>query len=97
MKKLIIPLCALVVVSITSCAKDYSCTCRTISTNTSTTEGEDPQVSTDTYTETYDVKEAKSHQAQAACNEATITTSDSYTFGQTTVVYSDETTCELSK
>lgn len=66
------------VFALASCTKDYSCKC----TYTVTDDG-----FTTTYTETYDVEGASSTQAQAACNEATIT--------YTEPGYTQERTCEL--
>lgn len=79
MKKIIIPF-ALLTFTLVSCKKDYSCTC----TETEVYNGE-----TDVYTYTYKVEEATKKQAQAACNEATLSTTegaDSY-----------KKVCDLSK
>jgi hypothetical protein len=79
MKKIIFPI-ALLTLTLASCKKDYSCSC----TDTDIYDGE-----TDVYTYTYKVEGATKVQAQAACNEATIT----YTDGAD----SYSTTCDLSK
>ena len=79
MKKSIFAI-ALGCLALVSCKKDYSCAC----TDTDVYNG-----STDVYTYNYKVEGATKKQAQAACNEATITYvdgSDSY-----------KTKCELSK
>jgi hypothetical protein len=79
MKKLIFIL-PLTMLALASCKKDYSCSC----TDTDTVDGE-----TETYAYAYKVEGATKKQAQAACNEATVTYldgADSY-----------KTKCDLSK
>lgn len=58
---------ALVMLALTSCKKDYSCTC----TDTEVYDGQ-----TDSYTYNYKVEGATKKEAQAACIEATITQID---------------------
>lgn len=96
MKKVIYPVAAIVLIA-TSCKKDYSCTCETVTTSTTTNSlGSETTVSTSS--ETYQVLEAKTHQAQAACNEATVTTTNSYNVGVgTSVTNVNEKTCNLTK
>ena len=77
MKKVFI-LGALCVVALASCKKDYSCKC----TYTSISDGE-----TTVYVDTYEVEGADKTQAQAACNEATISVVDGND--------SESRTCEL--
>ena len=96
MKKIIIPVIAIGLFAV-SCKKDYSCTCTTIYTTTVSEPGEADEVSTNTNSDTYKVNEAKPHQAQAACNEATVTTENSYDVGQSTYTNKNETTCVLTK
>lgn len=79
MKKLIFALPVFLLVLV-SCKKDYSCSC----TDTDTYNGE-----TETTNYAYKVEGATKKQAQAACNEATVTYidgADSY-----------KTKCDLSK
>lgn len=79
MKKSIFTL-AFACLALASCTKDYSCSC----TDTDVYDGE-----TEVYTYNYKVEGATKKQAQAACNEATITYAedgDSY-----------KTKCDLSK
>lgn len=78
MKKILLGAGLLSVVMI-SCTKDYTCTC----TNVTTSGG-----ISSTTTNTYDVNDAESHEAQAACNEAKVV--NTYDWGTT------ERTCELS-
>lgn len=67
-----------------SCTKDYTCTCTDVTTATVL-----GSTVTTTTTDTYQVKEATSDQAAAACNEATIVT--------TGTDWTSERTCSLSK
>jgi hypothetical protein len=79
MKKVII-LSAVATLALASCTKDYTCKC---------TEKEVWNGEVDLTEYTYQVNEANSTQAQAACNEATIKVEETN--------YSYEQTCELTK
>ena len=61
--KISIAIAFLGIISLTSCKKDYSCTC----TETDVWDGE-----TEVYIYNYKVEGASKKEAQAACNEATI-------------------------
>lgn len=71
---------ALGLVALSSCTKDYNCDC---------TEKETYLGVVETYAYDFTVEGANKTQAQAACNEATITYED--------VDYTYEQTCTLSK
>ena len=61
--KSILTIAILGMITLSSCTKDYSCSC----TETDVYDGE-----TDVYTYTYTVEGASKKESQAACNEATI-------------------------
>jgi hypothetical protein len=99
MKKIIIPIGVILVLSITACRKDYSCSCSTISTTTIQEPNTEPDITIVTSERNFEVKEAKTHQAKAACNEATITRTDITNWSSEggTHTVADATTCTLSK
>jgi hypothetical protein len=89
MKKSLIAV-ALIGLALTSCKKDYSCTCTSsgVSYYDSDFDGVD-EAHPYSYTSNIKIEEANKTQAAAACNEATIKEQD----GMST----SESTCTLSK
>lgn len=73
MKKTVLAI-AVLFVTLSSCTKDYSCTC----VETDVYEG-----ITTTYTYDYKIEEAKKSDARAACNEATIVFTEENYSGKT--------------
>ena len=83
-------LLAFVGLALTSCKKDYSCTCTETGVNYYDITGDGiPDAVPYSYTSNLQIKEANKTQANAACNEATIKGQD----GQDTY----ESKCDLSK
>lgn len=91
MKK-ILAIAVLGTLAMASCSKDYSCTC----TYDSTTTGGGNSTS-NTSTNSYEVNEASSDEATAACNGASVVTRDTNEISGTQYITVNTSSCELSK
>lgn len=91
MKK-ILAIAVLGTITLASCTKDYSCTC----TSESVTSG-GSTTTTNTNTNSYEVNEATTDEATAACNGANVVYRDTNDVLGTQYITVQTTSCELTK